>query len=220
MNNTFFLRLILFYLLCIYRLRFKILFYLKLVLSIDKKIKESKVLFIHIPKNAGVSISSLLYKKQIGHKDLNFYAKKCKTLFDDYFVFTVVRDPVERFISAYNYLINGGSGNLYDSICKHYLLTFNDINDFIDQAKVSNNFSLITHFRTQTSFISHKNKIYKKIRIFNLEKVHELKIGKFDFSLLPKLNQNKNKIQTIIDKNSINKINKYYEIDFKLYKNI
>ena len=215
-----FLRFLFCMLLYFYRLRFTFLFYLKLLIPIDKKIKESKVLFIHIPKNAGVSICSLLYKKQIGHKDLNFYVMKSKKLFDNYFVFTVIRDPVERFISAYNYLVNGGSGNLYDLICKHYLLTFDDINHFIDQDIVFNKHSLITHFRTQASFIIHKNKICNEIKIFTLENVHNLKIGNFDFGLLPKLNQNKNKVINNIDRNSLEKLKKYYEIDFKLYKNI
>ena len=60
------------------------------------------MLFIHIPKNAGSSISEVMYGKQIGHKKLRDYQNFRR--FDEYDVVAVVRNPYDRFLSAYNYL--------------------------------------------------------------------------------------------------------------------
>jgi len=66
---------------------------------------EHKLFFIHIPKSAGTAIGNNkdLFFRGGGHfnilKDHHFKTRK------DYSVFTVIRNPWDRFVSAYKYVI-------------------------------------------------------------------------------------------------------------------
>ena len=84
---------------------------------------DNKIVFIHIPRTGGTSIKSALnlhdkiYKEDVYHMSANDIPKEC----EDYFKFTFVRNPFDRFVSLYFYsslpfisilskLIEGGIG--------------------------------------------------------------------------------------------------------------
>lgn len=85
-------------------------------------LEKSKFVFIHVPKTAGVSISTWLqrkckakyYKKNIhGAKHLD--QKRIQKLLlsdehdpNDYTYFTIVRNPYDRLVSAYHYYYGKG----------------------------------------------------------------------------------------------------------------
>ena len=68
---------------------------------------EHKFLFLHLPKTGGTSINKFFNDKfdnnerDFGHPYLSDY--KCNN-FDDYFKFTVVRNPYDRLVSAFFYM--------------------------------------------------------------------------------------------------------------------
>lgn len=64
---------------------------------------EFQLLFVHIPKNAGTSIEKALNARQTGHMSWRDYREHHSREWDAYTSFAVLRDPVERFISCYNY---------------------------------------------------------------------------------------------------------------------
>ena len=70
---------------------------------------KNKALFIHVPKAAGVSVNNAIYGRPLGH----FYAKDiqriCPKFFMNVFSFSVVRHPVDRLYSAYQFSKNGGT---------------------------------------------------------------------------------------------------------------
>ena len=72
---------------------------------------DTKTLFIHIPKAAGSSFSMGLYGRQVLHIPATVWRDVSPEKFSGFFKFTVIRDPVDRFISAFDFLRRGGAGN-------------------------------------------------------------------------------------------------------------
>ena len=76
-------------------------------LRILPECRDTKSLFIHIPKTGGHSVGMALYKRDPFHfrfVDYADYALQHGIDLNDYFKFSVVRHPVDRLISMYNYL--------------------------------------------------------------------------------------------------------------------
>jgi Sulfotransferase family len=67
-----------------------------------------KTIFVHVPKAAGTSIEKHLRQtdKDVvgGHTTALAYRRKYPVEFATYFKFAVVREPLDRFVSAYWYL--------------------------------------------------------------------------------------------------------------------
>ncbi len=67
-------------------------------------------IFVHIPKCGGMSVLRNLYgtQKQHGHTPAAAYRSADPAFYKSAFVFTFVRDPIARFVSAYTFLKQGG----------------------------------------------------------------------------------------------------------------
>ncbi|MCB5250061.1 MAG: sulfotransferase family 2 domain-containing protein [Sulfurimonadaceae bacterium] len=91
--------------------------YYKLPQSITEKIdflRRKKyydihnIIFIHVPKSAGTSVSYAIYGQTLGHfkaKDISNTIKN----FEDCFSFGLVRNPYDRVYSAYNFVKQNGT---------------------------------------------------------------------------------------------------------------
>ncbi|MEM1369930.1 MAG: hypothetical protein AAGG02_18375 [Cyanobacteria bacterium P01_H01_bin.15] len=76
-----------------------------------QKYEQAGVIFIHVPKNAGSSVSYALYGQSLGHKtatNLRAYAPERFEALDS---FAILREPVARAYSAWQYSIGGGTKN-------------------------------------------------------------------------------------------------------------
>jgi hypothetical protein len=96
--------------------------------------KKNKIIFIHIPKNAGVSINNAIYGKPLGH----FYAKDikkfCPEIFNNLFKFSVVRNPFDRLYSAFCFSREGGT-KIMGMYSKNYYINnlhFRDFDNFVN----------------------------------------------------------------------------------------
>ena len=130
---------------------------------------DKEILFIHIPKSAGVSISQALVKK-VGLKTYGPHFK-CKHLFypqgdlerENYFVFTFVRNPWERLVSTFYYIMKGGRAEIdarrRDLYLSKYQGDFSkfvlDIKNWIDIREDASIYPdrFIPHFRPQFEYI-------------------------------------------------------------------
>lgn len=68
---------------------------------------KKKIIFIHIPKNAGTSIitSKELEFSEVQHRTYKFYQTYYKSQWNDFLKVAIVRNPWDRFVSCYNYAI-------------------------------------------------------------------------------------------------------------------
>lgn len=65
-----------------------------------------KCIFVHVPKAAGISVATGLFGHLAGgHRTVRAYRRIFGWDFDRYFVFTVVRNPYSRLVSAYNFMM-------------------------------------------------------------------------------------------------------------------
>jgi hypothetical protein len=118
--------------------------------------EKNKIIFIHLPKCAGTSIVRNFDIPNTGHITLERFIQLFGSL-ENFYIFTFVRNPITRFLSAFNYLSYGGR-NEED---KNWKSKFN-----IDRHNYKNVLNIIEknivdgelphHFKTQTYYLKEK----------------------------------------------------------------
>ncbi len=83
---------------------------------------KHKCIFVHIPKNAGSSVLAL-FGDNNGRKHAKWYDfyESNDYFFERYVKFAIVREPLSRLKSAYNYSIQGGNQSSSDLKLKEYI---------------------------------------------------------------------------------------------------
>jgi hypothetical protein len=185
-----------------------------------------KFIFIHIPKTSGNSLSlflkyfidnkvmqrsSLMGKKQgidifcektkknIKHKKITYYKNNYGEKINDYFKFTIVRNPYDRILSFY-FWHKGKNNQVFD---RNEFINFIKNNSSYQHKYIDNTFHII-HFENLIDDL--KNiKCFKNIVDFN-------KYPKLNASCNSKINYNK-----IFDKTLKDLVYNKYKKDFKLF---
>ena len=122
--------------------------------------KKRNIIFIHIPKNAGSSIVKSLYDDGISHSSALYY----KTIDEEFFrkteSFALLRNPIDRFCSAFNYLKFHSKQEPNIKFRNSHLQDINNVSDLIIKMKFDPSFkSMILrfpHFRTQSEYVCNK----------------------------------------------------------------
>lgn len=142
------------------------------------------VIFIHIPKTAGKSFYySLFGEDMVPHQSLENYYKYDPVKFDKYLKVCVVRNPWDRFVSAFSYL-NAIDDNLMHSdrdikFANENLRRFDNVNDFLNEInlnkKLRKKILNWTHFKPQYKyiFVNDKNKVDYMCKFENLPSSYE-----------------------------------------------
>lgn len=156
-------------------------------------IREAGVLFIHVPKNAGMSISNALYGRQIKHRSMAYYCHVAPDIARDLPSFAILRDPVDRFLSAYTYARTGGS--LHNSVAipfqEHYR-AFRSVDDALDHIEAADSEYAIDHiFRPQSWYVTDRRGTIAVEHLFTIDQMQCIGaiVPALRESVLPRLNQ-------------------------------
>ena len=189
---------------------------------------EKKLIFIHIPKNAGTSIIKAMGVENLYiDKTIEEYKEHYGDYWNEYKKFTVVREPIDRFISAYKYARMDESGWFSvtgeEGLEKHYhyeLCNEMNINEYISYL-YKNPEKFNPWISPQTFIISNENgekEIDYYVRYENLlEDLQKIGIDKIE-----KLNSSKIKDEKTIEltKKSKNQLYQIYDIDYQNFSYI
>ena len=189
---------------------------------------EKKLIFIHIPKNAGTSIIKALGVENLCmDKTIEQYKEHYGDYWNEYKKFTVVREPIDRFISAYKFARMDESGWFSatgeEGLEKHHhyeLCNEMNINEYISYL-YKNPEKFNRWISPQTFIISNKNgekEIDYYVRYENLlEDLQKIGIDKIE-----KLNSSKIKDEKTIEltKKSKNILYEIYDIDYQNFSYI
>jgi hypothetical protein len=117
-----------------------------------------KCIFVHVPKAAGVSINKTLFGNLAGGhymlKDYqNMYTPKT---FNNYFKFTIVRNPYDRIYSAYNFLKQGGFNEADAKWANDNLGHIHSYEQFVKEWLTTDNAYSKNHFTPQFEYLLNK----------------------------------------------------------------
>ena len=189
---------------------------------------KKKLIFVHIPKNAGTSIIKAMGVENLYmDKTIKEYKEHYGDYWNKYKKFTVVREPIDRFISAYKFARMDESGWFSatgeEGLEKHHhyeLCNEMNINEYISYL-YKNPEKFNRWISPQTFIVSNENgerEIDYYVRYENLlEDLQKIGIDKIE-----KLNSSKIKDEKTIEltKKSKNQLYQIYDIDYQNFSYI
>jgi hypothetical protein len=125
---------------------------------------EYKCIFIHIPKTAGLSIVNSLFgeMKQPSHFPLIRYQLLfTETEYLNYYKFAFVRNPWDRAVSAYTFLMEGGISNFDKEFAFNILSKYKSFDDFVRNWCTESNIFQMAHFIPQYAYVTEPDGSFK-----------------------------------------------------------
>lgn len=115
---------------------------------------EKQCIFVHIPKCAGISIAQSIFGHCVPHSTITDYQLMFGAkLFKNYFKFTIVRNPWDRFVSAYFFLKKGGFDSIDKSIFTPIIEKHPSFDKFVEFLYFHREYMQWTHFLPQSTWI-------------------------------------------------------------------
>jgi hypothetical protein len=188
-------------------------------------IKTAGFLFIHIPKTSGTSISACLYGRNLPHYTAEFYFDVFGQSVSMFPSFSIIRNPVERVVSAYKMAIFGGTDIVaYDRYARSKLRGLASLDHYVDFifARRSSLSFLPKELREQVSFIEDREGRVLVDRLFPLGNSRglPLELGQWlGIHHIPHLNATK-EYEIDVSSDTRGKIVEIYHRDFRIYNEL
>ncbi len=117
-----------------------------------------KCIFVHIPKNAGLSVCYTLFGNTGGsHRKITDYKKIFSpSTFRRYYKFTFVRNPWDRLVSTYFFLKKGGLTEKDRIWSDTHLAAYPDFESFVKGWLLEENIHNSLHFQHQHRFLENE----------------------------------------------------------------
>jgi hypothetical protein len=182
-----------------------------------------RCIFIHIPKSAGISVSKALFGSLgAGHRTIEYWQSKLtKRIYKTFFKFTIVRNPYDRLLSAYNFLKKGGIHKVDAEFASKNLIHFNSFEDFVMNYLNEETLYSHIHFYPQVYFLKNHKGIIDMDFIGKYENITEdFKFIADKLKITTKLDEHntgemhQDSFKTHYTTEMIKKINKLYNEDF------
>ena len=125
--------------------------------DVRSRIDRDGLIYVHIPKAGGTSVSTWLHGRSLSHRTARVIKFWHPVRTRRANVFAVVREPVSRFLSAFDYLKSGG-GNAGDlAFAQSSLAAFShpgDLAHALEDPKLRSAVSSYFHFQPQSLYIA------------------------------------------------------------------
>lgn len=183
----------------------------------------ARPLFIHIPKNAGTNISKQIYGRYIGHRTAAWYLAADEEMFMGKASFAVCRDPYDRFISAFNFVFNGGTQDVLGSQkARRHLRTFPSILEFAEhyaRLPVEEIEAVDPCFHRQSRYVLDDNQGQLVDKVFHLEHVAgtSFPFAGIEIDLTKKSNTSKQTQVTFDETRLRSLVNSIYQFDYDFF---
>ena len=184
--------------------------------------RSKGIIFIHVPKAAGVSVSKALYGRPLGHFYASAIQRLLPRLFDECFTFAVVRHPVDRLYSAYRFSTSGGTAEMGMAKSDIYRqVEFASFETFVENWLVHQDLRKVDGvFRPQYMYLCEDKKIIvdRWYKLENMqEMVDDLSARMGSAIQIGHHNQTDTKSHLDMSEKTLNIIHTLYKEDFELF---
>lgn len=186
---------------------------------------EKKLIFVHIPKNAGTSLEKQLNMRATGHKSWQIYKSSYPQEWNSYMSFAIIRNPIDRLVSNYEYAKMEKSywhstdgKSIYGKHPDYELCTKHSFKEIVDL--LMNKPMLFKHegWKPQYTWICDNNLNIKVQHVIKYEELNDRLKQLNICNDLQVLNTSKRKeSSSYYDEDLIQKVRSIYEIDFRLF---
>lgn len=186
------------------------------------RVADAGLLFIHVPKAAGMSISQALYGTQIKHLSIRLARRLGGGRLAGLPSFAVLRDPAARFLSAYRYALAGGSTvNDVAEPFRTLYCDFSSIDDALDHVEQAASPYAIDHiFRPQSWYVTDADGRIAVDHLLTMDDIPALPrlVPGFPDRAVPCLNSSL-AVETPLTARQQGRLRRLYAADFLLWEN-
>jgi len=184
-------------------------------------------IFIHVPKAGGTSVAMALYGRNIPHATWHKWYDLNPKKFRSYFKFAVIRHPIPRFVSAFNFLKSGGMNERDQQFANRVLKRFTDASQL---AKAMMDYPLQEeilrwwHFQPQVKFVADeagRSKMDFLMRLENIDAGFAYILRRLNYQSLelPHLNKTSLQNNSPLDQEACEVLLAIYRRDLMLWEN-